>query len=676
MIKTLLTSLLLAGLGLGLAGSCSKPPGQADFDRGVYELKRGNHVRAKALLEKSVSRRPGSDQNALAYNYIGLAAYRLGQYQAAQEAFEDSRRLSPTLAEPVYNLGVLLAASGDLARSVRLLEEAARMDERDPRALEYLGRLYSERRQWPEARRMLYAALDRAPESPRVLTALASVDLHTTGPQKAVELLTSALKKDHRYAPALFNLAVIYDRWLQDRSHARSYYKRFLGANDDGAWADHARAALERLEGKSDARPAPAPEAAAAPAPVPAPPAIAAPVVAAPPAAPTASAPPEDPLAQAETRAARGDEKGALDLCLQVAARAAREGRADLQEKALRTATRLCFDEARAHHELGLFLLARGKADQALKSFKQAVTLDRSLAAAHLGMARAAVQTGEFDAALVGLNQAVKADPKDADALWELAQLLDRPLQLNEKAALTYRDFEKKFPSDPRTLQAAERARALSPPLRAVTAPLARAPETPAASPRPVAAPSRQVSAVVTPPAGARPAPPRPARQLQFKRPATRNTAAAVLAFNQGAQYQQQRNWGQAIASYLRALENDDQLTSAYYNLGLAYSAQGDRDLAKDAYLRALEVQPDLVGARYNLALLYYQGGDLASAMTLLQEVVRAKPDYAAAHYTMGLIYTEKPETLAQAREAYSRFLHLAPNDPSAAVVRQWLASH
>ncbi|HEY8239805.1 MAG TPA: tetratricopeptide repeat protein, partial [Kiritimatiellia bacterium] len=105
---------------------CSKPPGQREFDSAVDEIRDSNYVRAMALLEKSISKRPGSEQNALAYNYLGIAAWRLGKFQEAMDAFEDSRRLSPALVEPLYNQGVLSAESGDAARAIILLGDAAR----------------------------------------------------------------------------------------------------------------------------------------------------------------------------------------------------------------------------------------------------------------------------------------------------------------------------------------------------------------------------------------------------------------------------------------------------------------------------------------------------------------------------------------------------------------------
>jgi tetratricopeptide (TPR) repeat protein len=323
-------------------------------------------------------------------------------------------------------------------------------------------------------------------------------------------------------------------------------------------------------------------------------------------------------------------------------------------------------------------LLARNDADDALKSFKKATTLDRNYAPAHLALARTARQTGEYDAAVVGYQAAIKADARDPEPVWELAQLLDNQLKNTERALETYRDFERLFPRDPRVLQAADRAKSLAA-QRPVVAPVATV-SPPPVTPRPVVVappvvvPTSQATVITFPSTPERPA--RPTRQISYQPPVTPNPRAALLAFNQGAQFQQQGKWDSAIYYYLRSLENDDRLGTTFYNLGSAYAARGETELARDAYLRALQLQPDLVSARYNLALLYLQASEWASAESLLREVVRQKPDYAAAHYTLGMIYARTPATLDQARQSYRRYLQLAPNEPTAAVVRKWLTEH
>lgn len=662
-----------AATALFLAASCSKPPGQAEYDRGLFELKRDNLVRARALLEKSIARRPGSDENALAYNYLGVATWKLGQYQAAQEAFEGSSRLSPTLAEPVYNLALLHQHQGDDARAAQLLEEAARIDETDPRPLEYLAQLYVERKQWRNARRSLYAALDRKPDSARALTALAVIDLDTTGPEKSVESHLLALEKNPRYAPALFNVGLIYLTRLQDPARAKEYFKRYLAQKPTGPTADFARAALAQPAlPEPGSREIPEGE----------------PTTAQQPETRPATAIPSQPeprtpeqlndavIQQATALAEVGHINAALTQLLNAADEEGKAKRIAAQERLLRTATSVAFEEAKSHLALADFLMERQQNDNALRAYKQAAALEPQSFEAQYGMARAALKAGELDTALIGLTTATRLNPRSADAQWDLARVLDTQVQSPGRAIDAYRDFEKLFPGDPRAQQIAGRIKALTPAARAAAAPPKPAPRPPPEVSRPAPATPPAVRPVETRPQPRPQQASRPPPELNLRKPARRDTVAATAAFNEGKRLLEQRRWGPAIEAFIRSAESDDRFTAAFYNLGFTYSITGDSEMAKAAYARALSLQPDLHEARYNLALLYSQDGDNATATALAQEVVRRKPDYAVAHYLLGQLYSSQPETMPQARTAYSRFLDLAPTHPASAVVRQWLATH
>ncbi|HEY8239893.1 MAG TPA: tetratricopeptide repeat protein [Kiritimatiellia bacterium] len=624
----------------------------------MRELKDGNNVRAKALFEQSVNKRPGSDANARAFNYIGIASWRLGQVQEAIDAFEDSRRVTPALVEPIYNEGYVLAESGNAVRAAELLTEAARMDPTDPRPLEVLGRFHTSRAQWPEARRALYGALERTPNSARVLTAIALVELGAGEQDKAEQMLMKALEKDDAYAPAYFNLAVFHERYEVDPRKAATYFERYLGKGRRGPRAEYAERALKRLRGEPEVAPAPV-----APVKVEPPKTVAQPKPVPPPV--TKPKPPqthEELLKAASVEADQGRTETALELCMRAASNAAAAGRADQQEKALRIAAKICFDQPRAHAALGDFLLEAGQTDAALKAYKQATVLDGSFSPAQLGMVKAAMKAGEYDTALVGLKQAVKNDPKNADALWMLAEMYDTALSRAELAVKAYREFAQKFPRDDRAARAKSRADELEPKRSAVPE-SAVIVEAPGDDKPPVV---ENVKALAE----------RPGSSIKYKKPVARNTRAAVQAFNQGTKYQEKREWDRAIYYYLRSLENDDMLASTFYNLAVAYSMKGERGGAKDAYLRALELQPDMVNARYNLALLYRDAADYASSSRLLEDVIRADPNHAPSYYVLGLIYAGSPATYELAKARYGKFLELAPNDPAARSARLWLETH
>ena len=648
----------LAAAAALLAAGCSRPPGEWEFQRGVGELKRGRAAQARTLLEQSIARRPGHAANAVAYNLLGVACWQLGQPDAARAAFEDSLRLEPKQVEASYNLGVWLAESGDYDGAARRLTLAASADRGQIRALQYLGQLNIRRRQWPEARRALYAALSKAPQAPELHAALAQVAWGAGDTNAAMESLMKALELDSRYAPALFSLGVVHEQ-LGHAQEAVAYYTRYVAlAPAEVPHVAKARRALKTLQAL-----APAPvDRAAGPAEAPAA------------TAPTSrAAGPEDILRRAQTIADKGNTALALELFLQVADQSARAGRPELQEKALRGAAKSAFDQPRAHEALGRFLLAQKRPAEALKSFKQAAVLDSNYVPAQLGMAQAAIDTGEFDAALVGLKEAVRADAKNSEALWALASLYDQQLDLPENAARCYADFAARFPKHAKAAQAKARAKELAPSVQFPPYPAPPPDATPivvtAAAPAAVTAPLAAPSAPAAPPETNA----APVSRLHYRPPSSRNTRDAVQALNRGRLYQEQDNLDQAIYYYVRSLENDDTVAATFFYLGGAYRERGELDLAKDAYLRALQLDAKFVNARYHLALIYQQQKDDASALRLLQDVIRDKPDYAAAHYVLGYLYAKSPATAAQARPHYEKFLLLAPNDPAAPAVRKWL---
>ncbi|MFH0953863.1 MAG: tetratricopeptide repeat protein [Verrucomicrobiota bacterium] len=659
-----------AGLcGLALAIGCGGPPGDREFRNGVREIERGHYVRAKALMEKSVTKRPGSDANAAAYNYVGLASYRLEQIESAKEAFENSRRLDPSLPDPAYNLAVILLESGDLPRAIAFFEEASRLDTADPRALEYLGWIHARAGRWDDARRALISALARAPRSPRILTALAVAEREAGVKDRAAFYLMQALESKPDYAPALFDLGVLYQKDVKDKEQALAHFRKYLDAAGEDPHAEYARKAVEDL-----APAVPAPKLPPVPAAIePTAPERKPERPAAPPAQPQPKArTADDLLNQARAEAAKNRVQAALDLCLEAAGKGERAQDAALQEKALREGVKLATDQARAHHALGRFLYDRGQNDAALNSFKQAIVLDRKFAPAYLGIADAAVRTGESDAALVALKEAVQLEPNNADVYWALASLYDQQMQIAEKAAHSYREFEKRFPGDPRVLKVRERLKILAPSPQAG----AVEPSVPAQPAVPAAAPAEQ-PLVTAAPAAQEPSPERPpARRIRFKRPVVRNTHAAVQAYNRGTLYQQQEDWERAIYYYIRAIENDDTFATAFFNLAAVYSAKRDYDLAKDAYQRAIAIRPDMVAARYNLGLIHRELKEQGAAVEQLAALLKVRPDHAPAHFLLGMIYADDPDTAGLARQHYEKFLELAPSDPSAPAVRQWLETH
>ena len=150
----------------------------------------------------------------------------------------------------------------------------------------------------------------------------------------------------------------------------------------------------------------------------------------------------------------------------------------------------------------------------------------------------------------------------------------------------------------------------------------------------------------------------------------------AVYAYNRGHQSQDQQDYAAAVVHYQAALTNDPSMAPAWFNLGLIFAAQSNSLSARDAYENAIAAEPTMVAARYNLALMQLGEHDRKGALVQLREIVRLQPDNAAAYYTLGYALSEDPQAIDQAKQTYKQFLKLAPDDPNASNVRDWLSRH
>jgi len=84
--------------------------------------------------------------------------------------------------------------------------------------------------------------------------------------------------------------------------------------------------------------------------------------------------------------------------------------------------------------------------------------------------------------------------------------------------------------------------------------------------------------------------------------------------YNQGMEHFSQDRLDDAVAAYLRALEEDPDYADALHALALTYSHQEKLDQAIDVAKRLVDVAPDDELAYTSLSILYQQKGMIAEA--------------------------------------------------------------
>lgn len=227
MNKRRMVWILPALLAVTLLFACGRRPGEKLYTEALKEWDDGNRVRARTLLEKSIRRRAGSLENTEAYNHLGVLLWEMGNAKDAAIAFNESYRLNPAQYDILCNLGVALSEQ-NTAAAEEAFYEASLLNPGDMRPFAFLGISCVKNRQWEAAARNLNLALKQMPNDPTLQTALALTELHAGKPDLALNRLQAVTKQHPGYAPALFNIASIYQYWLKNQVEAKRWFDRYL----------------------------------------------------------------------------------------------------------------------------------------------------------------------------------------------------------------------------------------------------------------------------------------------------------------------------------------------------------------------------------------------------------------------------------------------------------------
>ena len=74
-----------------------------------------------------------------------------------------------------------------------------------------------------------------------------------------------------------------------------------------------------------------------------------------------------------------------------------------------------------------------------------------------------------------------------------------------------------------------------------------------------------------------------------------------------------------------------------------------------------------------NLGFAWYRAGKLQDAVLWFQQAISLDPRRAVAYLNLGVTRTRKAQEEAPAREAYQKYLDLAPNSKAASDVKKKL---
>jgi len=406
-------------------------------------------------------------------------------------------------------------------------------------------------------------------------------------------------------------------------------------------------------------------------------------------------------------------------------------------EKSFSTALAIETNDAEALNGLGLAQMQRSRPREAAQYFAAATKAQPDYAPALLNLATVARQYLRDNALALQNYQAYLAlTPRRAD--WDqvnaIADNLERqangmanPLRSSQPIASARQPAEGKTPSATRS-QAAPRSNAnlpeASPPEVAETenppvnegAPPLQTNEKPGAlnemnplnwfrstSPKPKATPLASANATsnqvkptpktdTSPAVFSAPVPPRPTKPFHLVqpappsfprylylspfKPAAGDRRAAAQAFAQARQFEQGKQYQDALDSYRAAAQLDPGWFEAQYNCGVVAYRLKDFSLSLRAYEMALAIRPDSETARYNFALVLKEAGYVPDAVNELKRILALYPNDVRAHLALGNLYAQQLYDFAAARAQYLEVLRLNPGNPQAADIQFWLSAN
>lgn len=242
-----------------LLGGCT-PPGPRALLAGKRLLDERKYAEAAEQLRTAVTLMV---TNAQAWNYLGLACQQSGQPVEAEKAYHRALILDHDLTEAHYNLGCLCLEQSKLeaARTEFTTFTLRRGNSPDgflklgttqlrAAALEPPGAARA--RELGAAEKSFDDALALSPQRPEGLNGLGLVRLERGRAAEAAQYFNRALKQDPAYAPALLNLAIVYQQYLRDPQQALQKYREYLALGPAPANAVHVQATMQQLQQELD----------------------------------------------------------------------------------------------------------------------------------------------------------------------------------------------------------------------------------------------------------------------------------------------------------------------------------------------------------------------------------------------------------------------------------------
>jgi tetratricopeptide (TPR) repeat protein len=247
--------LILFVCAVTLFAGC-RPPGPVALLQGKKLLEEGKYPQAVEKLKTATTL---LSTNAQAWNYLGLACHQAGQPADAEKAYRRALMYDPDLSEAHYNLGCLWLDQNrlDLAKTEFTAFTMRRAN--SPEGLVRLGQAQLRAGDLAAAEKNLADAARLSPQNAEALTGLGLIRVQRRHPDEAAQYFAKAIKAQPDYGPAILNLAIVQQQYLNDRLAALRGYREYLALKPAPPNSDLVRGVTRQLEQELSPTPQPLP---------------------------------------------------------------------------------------------------------------------------------------------------------------------------------------------------------------------------------------------------------------------------------------------------------------------------------------------------------------------------------------------------------------------------------
>ncbi len=202
--------------------------GEAEAVLASIMRREGDYVGAEKVLRSALSQ---ASKSAALYRELALVYLQMGRDNSARLSLLKGLRVQENDAGIHNTFGLLHLKSGDENKAVESFQRAVEIDGRLLSAHLNLGAIYLKHGYFAKALEQLKRAERLRPQDAVTQTSLGVAHRGMGNYDLAEASFKKALQIDRDYQPAVYNIGILYYKYLQDRQKAATFFEDYVPAD-------------------------------------------------------------------------------------------------------------------------------------------------------------------------------------------------------------------------------------------------------------------------------------------------------------------------------------------------------------------------------------------------------------------------------------------------------------